>query len=285
MRSFKQLSYHERRKFFSGFCEGKSVRGIAIELERSPSTVSRGKRRNADQYGYVYAGEAHAMAQERRNKNIPKIDKIKALNDFIIQQLKEKLSPKMIAGSWNLLNPDQPISPEAIYQWIYSAIGEGLGLKNFLLRFRKKRGLKRKQKAPSIKNRISVHDRPEDINKREELGHYEADLIFNKGSQSKNILTLTERVSRFAILIKNENKRSETVIDALIEKIKALDLIIKSITFDNGSEFADHHKLNDLGIKTYFCDPGSPWQKGSIENLNGVLRRYLPFDLLASDIN
>lgn len=177
MRSFTQLSYHERRKIFSGSCKGKSVRGIAIELERSPSTVSREKRRNADQYGYLYAGEAHAMAQERRNKNIPKIDKNKALRDFIIQKLTEKLSPKMIAGSWNLFNTDQPISPEAIYQWIYSAIGEGFGLKSFLLRLCKKRGLKRKQKALSIKNRISIHDRPKDINRREELGHYDRKIM------------------------------------------------------------------------------------------------------------
>jgi transposase, IS30 family len=285
MKKFIQLSYRERQKIYRGLCEGKSQREIAKILERPPSTVSREIARNSDQIGYLYAGEAHAMTQERKHKNIPKVDKNKVLKGYIIQGLKERLSPKMIAGAWSLENPDHSITAEAIYQWIYEVEGEKLELKKLLLRSRKKRGLKRKPRVTQIKDRVSIHDRPQVINARLEVGHFEGDLIFNSGSQSKNVLTLTERVTRYAVLIRNENKRSETVIDALIEHIQKTGLLIKSITFDNGSEFADHTKLNALGVKTYFCNPGSPWQKGSIENLNGVLRRYLPFNMPANEIS
>ena len=282
---FTQLSYRERQKIYSGLCEQKSQREIADSLERSPSTISREISRNSDYVGYLYAGEAHAMAQKRKHKNSPQIDKNPLLKEYIIQRLKDRLSPKMIAGTWSLENLEQSITAETIYQWIYGTKGEALGLKKLLLRSRKKRGLRRKKPASKIKDRVSIHKRPEVINDRLEVGHFEGDLIFNSGSQSKNVLTLTEPVTRYAILIRNEDKRSETVIDKLIRYVKKTKLVIKSITFDNGSEFADHTKLNAIGIKTYFCDPGSPWQKGSVENLNGVLRRYLPFNMPASEIS
>ena len=284
-KKFEQLSYRERQKIYSGLCGGKSQKNIAKELERSPSTISREIARNSDQFGYLYPGDAHEMAQKRKNINLPKIDESPVLKKYIVENLKKRLSPKMIAGAWSLENPEKSICPETIYEWIYGPVGEKLALKDLLLRRHKKRGMRRKQKKPSIRNRTSIHDRPDHINQRIDLGHFEADLIFNSGSQSKNILTLIERVTRYAILIFNENKRTSTVIDALIGHITKTGMTIKSITFDNGSEFADHAKLNALGIKTFFCDPASPWQKGSIENLNGVLRRYVPFDMPANQIN
>jgi IS30 family transposase len=203
--------------------------------------------------------------------------------------LKDRWSPNTIAGRWNLESPDVKISAETIYQWIYSQKpfyedGILIDLRKFLVRARTKRGLRRKRPQSNIKERISVHERPEHINQRIESGHYEADLIFNKGSQSKNICTLIERITRQTILLKNEDKRSETVIDAIIEHIQRTGISIKSITFDNGSEFTDHTKLNAMGIKTYFCDPGSPWQKGGIENFNGLVRRHLPFAMDAFTI-
>lgn len=284
MKKFSQLSYHERVKIYRGLCEVKSVREIAEELERSPSTISRELRRNSDQIGYLYAGEAHQKAQERRYKNLPKIVKNESLKNYIIDKLFLRWSPGSIAGSLKCVI-DKKITKEAIYQWIYRDEGETLGLKKFLTRARKKRGLRRKTKTPKIKNRVVIHDRPESINQRIEYGHYECDLIFNSGSQSKNICTLIERVSRKAVLLHNLNKLTKTVVDALIEYIETHKLFVKSITFDNGTEFADHYKLNEMGIATYFCDPGAPWQKGSIENLNGMLRRFLPFSLSAELIS
>lgn len=284
MREFTQLSYHERTKIYSGLCDGKSGSEIAKMLGRDPSTISREIRRNSDHIGYLYPGDAHKMAQERRNINIAKISKNEALRHYVVSKLKERWSPGVIAGSWRL-KTSESISKEAIYQWIYSEEGEALGLKKLLVRARKKRGTKRKVVRSKIKGRVSIHTRPQSINERAEVGHYEGDLIFNRGSQSKNICTLIDRVTRQAILIKNKNKQSVTVIGALIDFIKTSGLDVKSITFDNGSEFADHWRLQDeLGIDTYFCDPGAPWQKGGIENLNGMLRRFFPFAASAEEI-
>jgi IS30 family transposase len=225
------------------------------------------------------------MAIDRKNKNKPKIDRDGHLKNYIVEKLiKERWSPRTIAGAWRLENPDTKISTEAIYQWIYSEEGEKLSLKKSLVRARKKRGFSPRSRKSKIKNRVSIHRRPDRINQRSEFGHYECDLIFNSGSQSKNVCTLIERVTRHATLIRNESKHSKTVIGSLIEQIQATGMFIKSITFDNGSEFGDHTQLNELGIETYFCDPGTPSQKGSIENLNGVLRRYLPFEQDAQEI-
>jgi transposase, IS30 family len=284
MENFTQLVYQERVKIYNGKCAGMTISAIAEMIGRSTSTVSRELRRNSDQIGYCYPGQAHQMAQERKNKNEPKIDKNVKLKKYIIEKLGMRWSPKIIAGRWNLEN-EHTISPEAIYQWIYSDEGEQLGLKKLLIRARKKRGLKRRPKKCKIKNRVSVHVRPEHINQRIEPGHYECDLMFNSGSQSKNVCTMIDRVTRQAILVKNETKHAKPVADSIIQSIEQAGVTVKSITFDNGSEFADHERLKtELGIETYFCDPGSPWQKGSIENLNGVTRRYLPFDQSAHEI-
>ena len=108
--------------------------------------------------------------------------------------------------------------------------------------------------------------------------------MFNKGSQSQNVVTFIERVTRKVYLIRNDAKCTRTIIDGLIKLIDSEKLIVKSITFDNGTEFAGHTRLRERGIDTYFCDPGSPWQKGSVEHCNGMLRRFFPFDLTAQAI-
>lgn len=285
MREFSQLSYHERKQIYTGLCLGKSKRMIAEELERSVSTITRETARNSDQYGYLYAGEAHEMAQQRKHINDPKIDRNPKLKAYIIEKLKEKWSPDTIANRWCLDHNDQSLCRETIYQWLYSDNEDGkVDLRKLLVRARKKRGLKPKKNKSKIKDRVSIHQRPENINNRKEAGHYECDLMFNSGSQSKNICTFIERTTRKVFLIRNDNKSTKAVIKALIKLIKREKLIVKSITFDNGLEFADHIKLKALNIETYFCDPGSPWQKGSVENCNGVARRHIPFNLPAAEI-
>jgi len=241
--------------------------------------VSREIKRNSDRFGYLYASEAHERSIKRKHKALPKLKKYPALRQFVIAKLNERWSPKTIAGRWNLLNKDTQIGHEAIYQWIYGKDGESLSLKKLLIRSRKKRGLRRKPQQGVIKNKVSVHKRPDSINSRAEAGHFEGDLIFHKGSQSQNVLTLIDRKTRVAILIKNDNKRSETVLGALIRYLRRFKIKIRSLTLDNGSEFAEHELLRQMGIEVFFCDPGSPWQKGSIENLNGLIRRFLPFNM------
>lgn len=281
---FTQLSYNDRSKIYSGLKNGRSRKEIAIMIGRPTSTVSREIRRNSDRYGYSYPNEAHKKAQERRNKNEPKIIKNNELRAYIISKLKIRWSPGTIASTWNAKKQSVTISKETIYQWIYSEEAQSLKLNKLLVRSRKKRGTKRRQPKSKIKNRVSIHDRPDNINQRIEPGHYECDLIFNRGSQSKNVCVLIERVSRKAFLFRNKDKSTKTVLGAVIKRIKDDEISVSSITFDNGSEFADHHKLNEIGISTYFCDPGVPSQKGSVENYNGILRRYLPFERSSDDI-
>jgi transposase, IS30 family len=289
MEKFSQLSYYEREKIYTGLYEGKSQRDIALSIGRDKSTISRELSRNSDHIGYLYPGKAHEMAFGRKNKNKPKLEKNHELAEFVVHRLKKKWSPNAAAGSWNRASPAMTITDETIYQWIYTDPhyydGDSwIDLRTLLLRKRKNRGMRRKIPKSTIKNRVSIHERPEIIDQNVEVGHYEGDLIFHSGSQSANVLTLIDRKTKHTVLIKNDDKRSKTVIGALMQRIKSSELDIKSITFDNGSEFAEHTWLNGIGIKTYFCDPGSPWQKGGIENLNGVARRFLPFNLEVSKI-
>ena len=284
MGNFTQIVYHERDKIYRGLCEGKSQRKIAKEIGKNVSNICREIKRNSDHIGYLYPGKAQEETVQRKNKNKPKISKNEKLKSYVIDKLEQRWSPNVIAGRYKIENPGQKLSAETIYTWIYSDEGESLGLKKLLVRAHKKRGLKRRAPKSKIKNRVSIHERPEVIDERNQIGHFEGDLIFNSGSQSKNICTLIDRVTRQSILIKNESKHTETVIDAIICHIKKYRPKILSITFDNGSEFAGHERLHEFGIKTYFCDPGAPWQKGSIEHLNGMARRFVPFNMPAHDI-
>ena len=290
MGKFSQLSYHDRQKIYTGLLEGRSQKEIALSIGRDKSTVSRELSRNKDHIGYLYPGQAHEMAQVRRYKNLSKLDKNRELLEFVVQCLKKKWSPNAAAGSWNRHSKDGiTITDEAIYQWIYKDPhyydgNAWIDLRKLLIRTHKNRGMRRRIPKSNIKDRVSIHDRPAVINQNVEAGHYEGDLIFHSGSQSANVLTLIDRKTKHTILIQNNNKRSATVIGALTQRIEGSNSTIKSITFDNGSEFAEHTRLNKKGIKTYFCDPGSPWQKGRIENLNGVARRFLPFNMGASEV-
>ena len=283
---FTHFTRAERNNIYEGKCNKWSLGKIAANLGRARSSISREMCRNSDRAGYLYPHQADELARGRRqNKYGLKIDRDVALKNFVIKKLHERLSPEMIAGLWKKENPGKNICAETIYDWVYtSPDGKRLRLDKLLVRAKTKRGMKQKLKQPKIKNAVSIDDRPDEINKREELGHYECDLIFNKGSMSKNILTMTERVTRETIMIRNESKHTSVVMGALIKYIQDKMLVVKSITFDNGSEFASHTKLNDLGTKTYFCHPGHPWEKGSIEHVNGVSRRFLPFEMLADTI-
>lgn len=285
MRNFSQLSYHERQQIYTGLCQGKSKSEIAKKMDRAISTITKEVLRNSDQYGYLSPGDAHQEAKKRKYINGPKIDKNLELKAYIIEKLKIRWSPDTIANQWCFDYPQQSLCKETIYQWLYSDDNEEkIVLRKLLVRSRKRRGLKPKKNKSTIKNRISIHQRPNSINDRMEAGHFECDLMFNSGSQSQNICTLIERKTRKSFLIYNDNKLTKTVMNAIIKRISDEKLFIKSITFDNGTEFADHSRLKELNIETYFCDPGKPWQKGSIEHLNGMLRRYLPFSRPAADI-
>lgn len=282
---YSHLTRAERNKIYESKCTRKSLNRIAQEIGRDKSTISREVRRNRDHIGYLYPYQADELTKKRRQQSRkPKIDQNPLLKAFVIAKLNERLSPQMIAALWCRQNPGETISKEPIYNFVYSKEGIEMELPKLLVRAKKKRGLVHKTKKTKIKEAVSIHQRPQEINERKEPGHYEGDLIFNEGSMSQNILTLTDRVTRESIMILNQSKHTKVVLGNLLKYIKEKGLPIESITFDNGSEFAGHVELNQTGIKTYFCDPGKPYQKGSIENFNGVVRRYLPFKLPAQQI-
>ena len=251
-----------------------SITWIAEQIGRNKSTISREIRRNSDFIGYLYPKDAQNRTNTRKARHGSKINRSKELRQYVIDKTDKKWSPVVIAGRWRRENPKQPICAETIYQFAYHPKNRELALWKKLPRAKNKRGVIRKQRSVGgILNRVSIHERPDEINTRESIGHYEADLMFNSGSQSANVLTLIERKSRVVTLVKHNSKHSPQIIKSIKEKIGSTAL---SCTFDNGKEFAFHYTL---GIPTYFCDPGSPWQKGSVENVNGLARVDIPFSM------
>ena len=286
MEKYTQLLSKEREHILDCMLAGMSMRTTAKIIGRSTSTISREYKRNSNSRGYRYyfPQQAQERAQRRKAHHGYKVGRIDGLSDYVQAKLHECWSPVAIAGRWALEHPNKAITHEALYAWIYSKEGIQLGLPKLLPRAKPKRGKVRARKSKStIPCRVSIAKRPESINRRSEVGHLEGDLVFNRGSQSSNVLTLVDRKSRFVLLAKNETKQSEViigVIERLIEQYGA-----DSVTFDNGSEFSGHTRIIDkFSIPTYFCDPGAPWQKGSVENMNKILRRFIPFKLDSCEV-
>lgn len=290
MEKFSHLSYQDRSKIYSPLCQKKSSRDIARAIGRHYSTISREVKRNKDDIGYLRPEDAHRLAQDRKHQDrLPKIEKIPGLKEYVINNLCD-WPPRVVAGRWNMQQTDKKkkITAETIYKYCYSKNGQALGLVQFLPRSKPKRGMRRKQQSNKIgiPDRTSISKRPEHINNRDEAGHLEGDLLFYSQNQSANVLSVIDRSTRYASLVKNESKRSEEVIaglDRVIESDHASKA--KTITLDNGKEFVMHIKIKaKYGVQTYFCHPGSPWEKGSIERLNGMTRRFIPFKEIASDV-
>jgi len=283
MKSFTQLSLEEREKLYTAYRYGKSIRHIACELRRSPSTISRelGRNSTGNELGYL-PDRAHSQAKRRKHKNKPKLKRWPELKEHVIKKLKECWSPEVIAGRLKLLDPSPcRVCPETIYQFIYGIEGMALGLSRFLAKARPRRGIKLGRKprgVPDIPDRESIHNRPISIETRKECGHFEGDLTFFKGNQSGNIAVILERKSRFALLQKNGSKQANDVMKGIFKKLAPLPPHVrKTITFDNGKEFTRHSVLKKhLNMSTFFCDKHSPWQKGQVENYNALLHRFIP---------
>lgn len=275
MRKYTRISFEEREKIYLLKKQGLNVTSIAKELGRHKSSISRELKRCKDNpLGYI-PDRAHAMYRDGLSRNkVLFLNKI--LQDYVISKLTMcRWTQKEISVSLKLNDLGLKASPELIYQFIYSKIGLKNNLPSYLKFRRKKRGIRksRKRKRPNITQLVSVHDRPQEINERKEAGHWEGDLIIFTTLRSKNITTLVERKTRFTKLVLNSSKTSEEVIGGIKEQFAQGSSCFKSITFDRGTEFANHHELS---ADTYFCDPGSPWQKGAVENMNGRIRNLLP---------
>jgi len=282
----RSLSFDEREKI--SLLRGKeSVREIARQLGRSPSTISRELRRNADAVYYYRASTAHARAHARASR--PKIAKLvgnEKLRKEVQTRLKARSSPQQIAG--RLLrdfpkNPEMWVSHETIYQSLY--LESRGGLKRELGKnLRTGRTLRKAQRRPGerrgrIQDMVMIADRPAEVEDRAVPGHWEGDLILGKDGKSC-IGTVVERTTGFLMLIHVPAgaNRVEAVRDGLIRKMGALpDELRQSLTWDQGTEMHRHKEVRIAAdIDIYFCDPHSPWQRGSNENMNGLLRQYFP---------
>ena len=284
-RSRLALTLSEREEISRGVVAGRSIRSLAVTLGRAPSTVSREIRRNGGRQRYR-ANRADQAAWERaRRPKLCKLVENRELAHIVALQLKQLWSPEQIAGWLKRRYPDDEhfqVSHETIYRSLFIQ-ARGALKKELLQHLRRTRGMRRSrhhtQKTEDhgrIKDTVSIRERPASVEDRAVPSHWEGDLLI--GSKNSQIATLVERHTRYVMLVKVNNKDTETVINALTRQARKLPQeLYKSLTWDRGKEMADHKRFSlDTSIRVYFCDPRSPWQRGSNENTNGLLRQYFP---------
>ena len=277
---FKQLGFAQRFALAYMLKDKVNKNMIAQKLGVHRSTVYREIKRNSDpQFGYhILLAEQKAKRRQLDQKQ-RKMDRNSALKAYVIDQLKDGWSPEQIAGRLKLKIGKTMICYETIYTYIYSPQGKAEGLYQYLYRRKPKRYPKigRRTHSP-IPNRTSILQRPLLINDRLEFGHWEADfMLFKKGIKT-NLITLRERKTRLLIAIKNNNRCAGNTASILLNTLqRQYKQCVKSITFDNDVGFAQHERIaKTLNANTYFCEPYKSYQKGSIENGNGLLRKFFP---------
>jgi IS30 family transposase len=279
------LSLSEREEISRGIASDLSLRAIAAQLGRSPSTISRELSRNGGAAGYR-ATQADQAAWDRAHR--PKRCKLvcnRLLSRTVAAKLRLHWSPEQIAGWLKQQYPGDEasqVSHETIYRSLFFQ-ARGALKKELLAHLRSKRTIRRANAASQkgdgrgqITDMVTIRERPASVEDRAVPGHWEGDLI--AGSGNSYIATLVERHTRYVMLVKVKNKDTESVVSALIKQSKKLpNELYKSLTWDRGKELADHQRFTlATDIKVYFCDPQSPWQRGSNENTNGLLRQYFP---------
>lgn len=284
-RSPSALTIEEREEISRGIATGHSIRSIAVSLGRAPSTVSREITRNGGQRGYR-ANQADQAAWDRGHR--PKTCKLienRALARIVARKLQLEWSPEQIAGWLKHAYPDDEhyqVSHETIYKSLFIQ-ARGALKQELLQHLRRTRMMRRSrhhtQKTADhgrITDTVSISERPASVEDRAVPGHWEGDLLF--GSNNSQIATLVERHTRYVMLVKADSKDTETVVNALIKQAHKLPReLYKSLTWDRGKEMADHKRFTlATDVKVYFCDPQNPWQRGSNENTNGLLRQYFP---------
>ena len=285
LRSRIALTLSEREEISRGLATSQSMRAIAIRLSRSPSTVCREINRNGGYYHYRATDAEQAAWNRARRPKLCKLICNKPLSRMVAKKLRLQWSPQQIAGWLKRGNPADEgcrVSHETIYRTLY--IQTRGALKRELLQCLRTKRVMRRSKHSSLKrpgletivNGVSISKRPSSVKDRAVPGHWEGDLI--QGSKNTFIATLVERHSRYVMLAKIDQKNTATVISALIKQSKKLPVeLYKSLTWDRGSELSDHQTFTmATNIQIYFCDPGSPWQRGTNENTNRLLRQYFP---------
>lgn len=280
--SYHRLDFKNRVAIFYLKKQGCSQRDIARQLEVSPSTISRELKRNKTGKHY-FPEVAQHKTQVRCYKQARKMDKLAALKQVVFRGLRKQWSPEQISAFLKKKydDPNMHLSPESIYTYLY-VLPRGELRKELLGHLRQFR-TKRRQRGNGnaahgpIPDIISIHERPEEVADRSVPGHWEGDLIIGEGHQSA-LGTLVERTTRTTLLIPLKNKDAISVRKAFARRVKCLPRQMKlSMTYDRGGEMAQHKLFTkETKMKVYFADPQSPWQRGTNENTNGLIRQYFP---------
>jgi IS30 family transposase len=298
------LTLLDREEISRGLAEGLELKQIAARIGRDRSVISREVGRHGGRAGYraVVADEVAAAARARPKKLA--VERSPRLRAIVSHLLRKGWSPASIAGRLPIDYPDDQacrVSHEGIYQWIYAQPVATLARELIGLRTGRttRRGGRRPPPAPRIREPVYIDARPADAAGRAVPGHWEGDLVF--GKHMSPVATLVERSTRFVMLVAlpSGNHKADVVADALAAAIQRMPAqLAKSLTWDQGHEMAQHARFTAAtGVEVYFCDPKSPWQRGSNENTNGLLRQYLPktldfrtltqddFDAIALELN
>ncbi|TQM09352.1 IS30 family transposase [Pseudonocardia kunmingensis] len=295
------LMLSDREEISRGLAEGLQFTEIGLRLGRDASVISREVARHGGRGGYrAVVADTTACAARERPKRFA-VERSPRLRAVVCQQLRDGWSPASIAGRLPVeYASDQAcrVSHEAIYQWVYAQPVSTLASELISLRTGRKarKGGRRPEPAPRIREPVYIDDRPAEVEGRQVPGHWEGDLVIGKGGKTA-VATLVERTSRFLILVPLTGRDSLTVGDAVIAATHGLpDQIRRSLTWDCGSEMARHATITATGLPVYFAHPHSPWERGSNENLNRIVREYFPkgvtitsdptyLAMVASDIN
>jgi len=279
------LSLAEREGISRGLASGASLRAIAEDLGRSPSTVSREVRRNGGCTSYrAHRADKSAWKRAKRPQDC-KLTYRPHLVELIAQKLQASWSPEQIAGWLKITYPEDEryhVSHETIYRSLFIQ-ARGVLKQELLACLRSQRTVRRSRHSllkgrhlGNIPDAVSIRERPASVEDRAVPGHWEGDLIV--GTRGSHIATLVERHSRYVMLAKIDSKDSATVVKALTRQARTLPAqLCLSLTWDRGSEMTEHKRFTlATDIQVYFCDPRSPWQRGSNENTNRLLRQYFP---------
>jgi IS30 family transposase len=280
-KSYTHLSLAEREEIAIAREQGQSIRAIAESLGRSPSSVSREIKRNTPPLNKVkYRGNrAQRRAEDRSRHSHAKERLANPLVEAYVENhlIHDGWTPEYIAGRLSLDFPQLKTNYESIYLWIYTKRPD---LISYLVRGHKKRHKRpsgKKSRGSAIPNRVDITERPAPVDQRTQAGHWEADTVISRQSKMC-VAVLVERQSRYFIVIRIKDKTATAMSKAVIKALIGLPPEMRrTLTYDNGLENALHELTNrELGTKSYFCKPYHSWEKGSIENRNGILRRYFP---------
>lgn len=277
---YQQLSLEERCQIAQLQTQGRSLRQIAAALDRPASTISRELKRNSGGTVGYKPSYAQEQTRARRWKGL-RLERDAALRAAVLERLATGWSPEQVAGRLRREAGGRLISYESIYRFIYAQIArtKDYDWRHYLPRGKSRRGFRGRKGGSSarlIEGRVPIAERPTEAADRKAAGHWEADLmLFARYGQA--VLTVHERKSRILLAARPLNKQADRIAGHLLRLFAPLPPALRrSVTFDNGTEFARHQRLHRLAIKTFFCDRYSPWQKGGIENAIGRMRRFIP---------